>query len=29
MAALNYKHLRYFWMVARSGSIAKAAEQLP
>lgn len=28
MAALNYKHLRYFWMVARSGSIAKAAEQL-
>lgn len=28
MANLNYKHLRYFWMVARSGSIAKAAEQL-
>ncbi|MGV7210128.1 transcriptional activator NhaR [Oxalobacteraceae bacterium A2-2] len=28
MAALNYKHLRYFWLVARSGSIAKAAEQL-
>ncbi len=28
MTALNYKHLRYFWMVARSGSIAKAAEQL-
>lgn len=28
MATLNYKHLRYFWMVARSGSIAKAAEQL-
>jgi LysR family transcriptional regulator, transcriptional activator of nhaA len=28
MAALNYKHLRYFWTVARSGSIAKAAEQL-
>jgi len=28
MAALNYKHLRYFWMVARCGSIAKAAEQL-
>ncbi|KQQ32927.1 LysR family transcriptional regulator [Duganella sp. Leaf126] len=27
-SALNYKHLRYFWMVARSGSIAKAAEQL-
>jgi LysR family transcriptional activator of nhaA len=28
MTNLNYKHLRYFWMVARSGSIAKAAEQL-
>lgn len=28
MANLNYKHLRYFWMVARSGSIAKAAQQL-
>ena len=28
MAALNYKHLRYFWMVAKSGSIARAAEQL-
>lgn len=28
MSNLNYKHLRYFWMVARSGSIAKAAEQL-
>lgn len=28
MAALNYKHLRYFWMVARCGSIAKAAQQL-
>jgi len=28
MATLNYKHLRYFWMVAKSGSIAKAAEQL-
>ncbi|MYM75000.1 transcriptional activator NhaR [Duganella sp. FT134W] len=28
MASLNYKHLRYFWTVARSGSIAKAAEQL-
>lgn len=25
---LNYKHLRYFWMVAKTGSIAKAAEQL-
>ncbi len=28
MAALNYKHLRYFWMVARTGSIARAAEQI-
>jgi LysR family transcriptional activator of nhaA len=28
MANLNYKHLRYFWMVAKSGSIARAGEQL-
>ena len=28
MNSLNYKHLRYFWMVARTGSIVKAAEQL-
>lgn len=28
MASLNYKHLRYFWMVAKSGSIARAATQL-
>ena len=28
MASLNYKHLRYFWVVARTGSIARAAEQL-
>jgi len=28
MSALNFKHLRYFWMVARTGSIARAAEQL-
>jgi len=28
MATLNYKHLRYFWMVARTGSIARSAEQL-
>lgn len=28
MATLNFKHLRYFWMVARTGSIARAAEQL-
>ncbi|HEY0061090.1 MAG TPA: transcriptional activator NhaR [Telluria sp.] len=28
MSSLNFKHLRYFWMVARTGSIAKAAMQL-
>jgi LysR family transcriptional regulator, transcriptional activator of nhaA len=28
MASLNYKHLRYFWAVAKSGSIARAGEQL-
>jgi len=28
MSTLNYKHLRYFWMVAKSGSIARASEQL-
>lgn len=28
MAMLNYKHLRYFWVVAKSGSIARASEQL-
>jgi LysR family transcriptional regulator, transcriptional activator of nhaA len=28
MAALNYKHLRYFWAVAKSGSIARASDQL-
>jgi LysR family transcriptional activator of nhaA len=28
MAQLNFKHLRYFWAVARSGSIARASEQL-
>lgn len=28
MAGINYKHLRYFWMVAKSGSIARAGEQL-
>ncbi|MBC7685921.1 MAG: transcriptional activator NhaR [Bdellovibrionales bacterium] len=28
MSTLNFKHLRYFWMVARTGSIARAAEQL-
>lgn len=25
---LNYKHLHYFWVVARSGGVAKAGEQL-
>ena len=28
MEWLNYHHLYYFWIVAREGSIAKAAEQL-
>lgn len=28
MDFLNYHHLRYFWMVARSGSIRLAAEEL-
>ena len=28
MANLNFKHLRYFWMVAKSGSIARASAQL-
>jgi LysR family transcriptional activator of nhaA len=28
MRSLNYKHLRYFWVVAKTGSIARAAEQL-
>lgn len=28
MAGLNFKHLRYFWMVAKAGSIARASEQL-
>jgi len=28
VTALNYKHLRYFWVVAKTGSIAKAAAQL-
>lgn len=28
MSSLNYKHLRYFWMVAKTGSIAKASDQL-
>lgn len=28
MAELNYKHLRYFWMVAKTGSIARASGEL-
>ena len=28
MTALNYKHLRYFWAVAKFGSIARASQQL-
>ena len=28
MENLNYKHLRYFWMVAKTGSIVRASEQL-
>jgi LysR family transcriptional activator of nhaA len=28
MTRLNYKHLRYFWMVAKTGSIARASERL-
>jgi LysR family transcriptional regulator, transcriptional activator of nhaA len=28
MATVNFKHLRYFWTVAKSGSIARASEQL-
>jgi len=26
--SINYKHLRYFWVVAREGSISKASERL-
>ena len=28
MATINFKHLRYFWTVAKSGSIARASTQL-
>ena len=28
MSALNYKHLHYFWVVAKAGGIARAAERL-
>ncbi|MEL6316330.1 MAG: LysR substrate-binding domain-containing protein [Pseudomonadota bacterium] len=29
MARLNYNHLRYFWLVARVGRLAGAADRLP
>jgi len=25
---INYKHLRYFWVVAKEGGIARASERL-
>jgi LysR family transcriptional activator of nhaA len=28
MSLINYKHLHYFWMVAKAGSITRACEQL-
>lgn len=28
MSSLNYHHLRYFWMVAREGSVRRASERL-
>jgi LysR family transcriptional activator of nhaA len=28
LESLNYKHLHYFWVVAKSGGVAKAGEQL-
>ena len=28
MITINFKHLRYFWVVAKTGSIARASEQL-
>jgi LysR family transcriptional activator of nhaA len=28
MGTLNYKHLRYFWTVAKAGSIARAGERM-
>jgi LysR family transcriptional regulator, transcriptional activator of nhaA len=28
MQNLNYKHLHYFWVIAKSGGVAKAGEQL-
>lgn len=29
MISINFKYLRYFWMVAQAGSIARASEPLP
>lgn len=28
MENLNYKHLHYFWVIAKSGGVAKAGERL-
>lgn len=28
MASLNYKHLHYFWSIAKAGSVARASERL-
>lgn len=28
MATLNYKHLHYFWVIAKSGGVARASERL-
>ena len=28
MASLNFKHLRYFWVVAKAGGVARASERL-
>ena len=28
MGPLNFKHLRYFWVVAKAGGIARASERL-
>lgn len=28
LIAMNFKHLRYFWMVARAGGVVRAGEQL-
>ena len=28
MSALNYRHLYYFWVVAKEGGMARAAQRL-